>query len=799
MAVARSFWMSGRSGRRLAPSKVRPRLAYTSAIEGEVQFYVFNNGLNGGFVVVGGDECAHEILGYGNEGSFDYDSAPANVKWWLSEYRKQIHRAIAQGATRTAERRMAPPVRLDVEPLVKTQWNQSAPYNSELPSLGAAYTGSKALATGCLATAMAQIMNYHQYPSTGVGSKSYDKTFTDPAKTVTFEADFGATNYAWTDMLDDYESAYTDAQREAVARLMYHCGVSVNTDYNSFDNGGSGADTRKAGNALVDYFGYDQGLSVNVRNLMTDDDWEELIYSELSAKRPVLYGGQSEVVGAEGGHAFVCDGYRSSDQTFHINWGWGGNFDGYFHLTGTDALKPGGSGSGGAGDNAQYSSYQEALTGIQPETGNPVAENIVVTNFGLDMTEVARGGHVNAAVTFYNFTYCKLNIHMGLKLTEQGSGDEYVYPFDMQIFETSPNGGYELDFDNHVAFGLDYIDEGTYDAVPVFKNHEGEWQEMKLAAGVTVPTISVTAPDDLYMQSRPTFGNNDFVTPDDHTLNLRIKNGAAEDKSARIIVFIFHRDYSSSIGYFDASTVTFPAGEVKELNLSNVSFSKNSENVPYKFETGQQYTIRVMDYTNSKTLLGEWNVYINVVEPANISYTLSDNGWGTICLPFEAEVPEGLKVYAVSSHDGPTLSYNEADHIAMNTPYVVSGTPDTYLFNGPSTTPGTYSAGLLTGTTADDASIPVGSYILQNQASHGFGFYRTDAARTAAQYRAYITLHGAVTVPFLGFDEATGIKRTEDTEKTEATEGAIYNLSGQRLNSLQKGINIVNGKKILVK
>lgn len=179
--------------------------------------------------------------------------------------------------------------------------------------------------TGCVATAMAQVINYHKYPEKGIGSNSY--TTTTSGLSVSFN--FGATTFDWDNMADIYSLSSTAEQKTAVATLMKACGVSVNMDYGT---GASGAMSAFVPAALVNYFGYDKATAYRERIWFSGQEWEDLVYNELATVGPVYYGGTTA---RNEGHAFVCDGYRA-DGFFHINWGWGGQSNGYFRLSALD-------------------------------------------------------------------------------------------------------------------------------------------------------------------------------------------------------------------------------------------------------------------------------------------------------------------------------------------------------------------------------------------------------------------------------------------------------------------------------
>ena len=245
------------------------QLAYTSQQGNETYYYVFNNGSDGqgGFVIIGGDETARTILGYSDNGAFDPNNIPENVKWWLSQYEQQISAAIKNGGTTAAAKGGIGGVKslakADIEPLVKTKWDQVAPYNTAIPWIfdsSANYTDADALATGCVATAAAQIMKYHEHPAKGTGSSSCTLILNG----VTFQADFESTTYQWDKMADTYDynkynNTEFDESENAVATLMYHCGVAADMQYGKIGGTGSSTTTVKMGTGLINYFGYEIG------------------------------------------------------------------------------------------------------------------------------------------------------------------------------------------------------------------------------------------------------------------------------------------------------------------------------------------------------------------------------------------------------------------------------------------------------------------------------------------------------------------------------------------------------------
>ena len=224
--------------------------------------------------------------------------------------------------------------------------------------------------TGCVATALAQVINYYRYPAqTTQAIPSYT------TRTLGLNIDeTPVTAIDWDNMLDSYTGSETEAQNQAVATLMMLCGRAVKMDYDISANGGSAAFTPEDVNALRNYFGYDPSVCCVQRKAYGTDAWEELIYTELASQRPVIYAGSSTT----GGHSFVVDGY-SSDGLFHINWGWGGSSDEYFLLSVLNPYNNAAIGSNSSDDGFSYD--QEAIIGIQCDgTGQPVADNLYVEN-----------------------------------------------------------------------------------------------------------------------------------------------------------------------------------------------------------------------------------------------------------------------------------------------------------------------------------------------------------------------------------------------------------------------------------
>ncbi len=271
----------------------------------------------GGFAIITNDDTQRPIVGYSASASFDTTNTA--LTWYI----KAAEAAMTTDAPhRTAS--IPSDCKASVAHLVETKWNQDNPYWDKCPKDG---TGRHCY-TGCVATAMAQIMRYYKYPTTGIGRDTayYNRQ--------PYEVDFAAARYNYDNMAISYMGAYTTAQKLAVATLMYHCGVATSMTYGT---NGSGAYLSDAARGLAEHFGYNTQYygykDYPVTNNYDDHKWREVVYRELSAGHPILYAGGSNKNGNYNTsyHAFVLDGY-DADGNVGVNWGYSGSGDGYFSL-----------------------------------------------------------------------------------------------------------------------------------------------------------------------------------------------------------------------------------------------------------------------------------------------------------------------------------------------------------------------------------------------------------------------------------------------------------------------------------
>lgn len=381
----------------------------------ETLFYVFNISTNG-YIIVAGDDNVTPILAYSNEATFNPNNIPSNVGKWLEKYKDEIRYIIENKVKPTNEISNkweyygAHPFIPShdgnnitsiegVNPLVQTKWDQSPYYNDLCPYDN---QNNDRTVTGCVATAMAQIMKFWKYPVHGEGFHSFDN-----ANYGTLSANYGSTTYEWNSMPNSIASANT-----AIATLMYQVGVSVDMNYGVGSTGGSSAYVISAQSpvtncseyALKTYFGYKSSLQGLERAKYSDSQWISMLKTELNAGRPVLYDG----FGNGGGHCFVADGYDNND-FIHFNWGWSGAYDGFFQI---DALNPSGTGTGGG--TGGFNSGQQAVIGIEPASTQAQTFNMALYNYVTPSATTLNYGQafsiatniVNSGTNIFNGDYC---------------------------------------------------------------------------------------------------------------------------------------------------------------------------------------------------------------------------------------------------------------------------------------------------------------------------------------------------------------------------------------------------------
>ena len=415
-------------------------------------FYVFNAGSDGGYVIVSADDRTEPILGYVEQGTFDPDNIPENMRSWLQSYADQIKyivdNDIQPGSPLLKKRNKVQGTRHSIPEILTTRWNQGHPYNLTCPHY---YTDEdneehEYPATGCTATAMAQVMNFYKYPAqTKAEIPALTNKYTlenGTNESVTTLAIPANTIIDWEEMSDTYNCydghAHT-AQEYAVANLMLYCGQAVGMSY------GESSSANFSAEAFINYFGYDDSAFVGERYDYTIDDWFNMLYDEIEAGYPVLFSGFS----SGGGHAFVLDGF-DGDNLFHVNWGWGGSSNGWF-LVGI--LNPDdNSGIGASSSSDGYSMSQRALFNLRlPDdvTAEP-ATALTIDNVEINGTKI-KCNFINwtGFRNDFNGAIVKLNDDgtlspVGSIATCNNQANNSYFSHEFEIKNKLPQGTYKL-------------------------------------------------------------------------------------------------------------------------------------------------------------------------------------------------------------------------------------------------------------------------------------------------------------------------------------------------------------------
>lgn len=847
-----------------------PRLKLAGKVSG---LYVFNVADNGGFVIVSNDDATTPVLGFSDSGSIDPNNIPDNMRAWLQGYADEIawlqkHHGTIVAAPAKAQRR-APAAKADIIPLVSTKWNQDAPFNNQCPYYS--QYGGRA-ATGCVATAMAQVMKYHEWPTDattgipGYTSESYDLQL--PL--------LSPTTFDWANMLDDYSGNYTTAQGTAVATLMKYCGWSVMMDYGP----SSGSTTDLVAYALKSYFDYNTTTTQFVsRSYYTYAKWIELIYHELANNRPVVYGGLS----TGGGHEFVCDGYQYKNNTdyFHINWGWGGVSDNYFVLS---VLDPDIQGIGGSSSTEGFHYGQDAVIGIQKSSQHGTIADITpnVVNLTLNsMTLSTEYAKIKQTVTVtLNITNNSADdydgdVYLGIKYGEDDyaiyDGNNFYIPagetvacdisfyvssnedFDFVMFLPTSDGNY---YTNGVV-GATLKVLSTNDYVPIhgyycdyhsrsqfiIQASNLEYMRDATVNGVTFYTSQKTidwgnAKFDVYLSEVNETKFNSTTLKDWTTLNKVYSGSLSVSNNKMTIVFDTPYLYNGGnllVGINQTVTGDYESSSWLGTTANGASLGGYDTEIKQRNflpQTTFDYTVEhenivLYNDNDNSNILTQYNGQQATVtiQGRNLYH---DGDWNTLYLPFNSELTgvledaEVLTLDAASTLDDDILhlKFYSAQSIMAGVPYLVRWENTGEVVSDPVFEGVTISAIAYYVPNNDDniwflgtfspATIMdyIGATSLNQILFLGSGgsLYYPSANGVLNSFRAFLYLPNA-TAPVKSYtldfpeSETTGII-TVDNGQSTTSKDTWYTLDGRRINSgrpTQKGIYIVNGRKVVIK
>ena len=511
-------------------------------------YYVFNAEQSQGYVIVAADDQAPAILGYADSGTFDAAAMPPAMQRMLEGYEAQIA-LIASGEAQPAQKAS---YNRRIAPMLKSHWNQSAPYNALLPTV----EGSTAY-TGCVATAMAQVMFYHKWPPRPTNAIP---AYTTATKKINMPQ-LDPVDFKW-DIMKDFNINDGSEASNAVATLMLYCAQSLEMD---FKKGASSASTSTMISALNNYFDYDINANYVERANYTQQTWETMIINELLAHRPIPYRGDKD----PGGHAFVCDGYDGNGM-FHFNWGWASSSDGYFLLS---VLNPSDQGIGSANGPYGYIFDQAMIIGIQPNTGAPVNDPMLkVSNLTLDspttITRASIDENLTVTITnrFSNAGNTTANFQCGWAAFKNGSM--------IECFQGTPYSSLRPRYGSNRTVTMNMrgsnYGNGTYRLMPVYRiTGNTEW---KLCAGAETNYIDMTITGNTaILTGRGAFGTAAYTVN-----NFTFSGTMNQGKPVSVVANLTNNgtvDYSMIYVFVDnvrtsAAVAEIPAGQSGDIRFN---------------------------------------------------------------------------------------------------------------------------------------------------------------------------------------------------------------------------------------
>lgn len=610
-------------------------------------YYIFTDSADASFVIVSGDERMSEILAYGNNSSWGGEM-PCALNDLLEHYKRQFE-ALQNDAVNV--RSVAHKIEIpNVEPLISSVWDQGAPYNNLCPDK---------TPSGCVATAMSQIMNYHKYPARGSGHFSYVSN----TKNYRLSYDFSSAVFDWDKIKDSYKTFGGNEGRAEVADLTYACGISVGMDYAP---NGSGAYMPDIPYALIEFFNYNPNVTYRDRAYYSSEEWYDILCNELKHKRPVVYGGVDQEYG---GHAFIIDGCDSIRKVFHVNWGWGGSFNGYFSI---DALNP---------EHYNFASEQSMVVNISPVEVGVHEDTFYADSF--TSSPIVLGGNVNFMLTnVYNFSnsssyaveYSKFNGYMGIGLYDEDFN--YICSLDEEpLDELGTFYGYsEVEFNTEITRSL-FGNPGVYKIAPYVIGESSLFPtRVRTRSGTDCIVVAVND-DDIDVE-----GEDETVLPISFISESFESRSIPENWSQKKVCGTSQWTVKSIIAASSKNQAAADGLSYAVLEYSNDVLSMNRNNAVTKLitnyvnlSTDSAYCIDLMtrarfNKKNSDILLtlyyeysGEWvrlaqYDVVNDTEWQKISVSIP--GCGKTRFAFEGDVPSGgalsLDYISLSVQDAPT-------------------------------------------------------------------------------------------------------------------------------------------------
>jgi len=594
-------------------TSVAPKLVYSKAkknvLADEVCYYVFSSGSNLGYTIVSGDDRLPAIIGYTESGDYDNDRLPDNLKSFMQAYQdfaeNVTEEQIAEIKAWKANKNNA---RTAVEPFMQEQWNQTAPYNNLCPEYNYYSTGnvvkSAKAVTGCVATAVAQILHHYSCPNqlkADIPEYTTQVKVNEYLNTLTMPAIPAGESYDWANMLNQYTGGESTAQNNAVAKLMLHIGCAVKMNY------GPSSESYATPETFTKYFGMDKELvRYYDRESYQIAQWDAILYEELANKRPVYYSGQS----TGGGHAFVIHGYENG--MYYVNWGWGGYCDGYFDIT---ILNPNSnSGAGASSSDDGYGMTNSMIVGIQPDNG--VVDNVNCPSLASISKLTLSNATVSSNTLSGNVTCSPKEINLHDKIfVSIGYADEsgkYV-----NISNTTPNqlepkgfGVYYKDVTIPISFNFE---EGkTYNLCLIESTDQKNWTA---CAGESTTSVKVKIA-----------GGEISIIEENTKLHakatLNSKSGGYAGMSNMIDITVTNsgdKEYYDKVYVMVSTSETMPTGYTFAQGITAPAGGSTTFSFKYTPATAGKYNFWILDVSGQQ--IGKSSITFNTTTPPALSFT----------------------------------------------------------------------------------------------------------------------------------------------------------------------------------
>lgn len=530
-------------------------------------YFVFTPEGEKGFIIISGSTQLPDVVGYSPTDDFNINNMPDALKSFLEAYSDYVDSvedgeaevSIGNSAVRSS--------RSVVAPMLQTHWNQGSPYWNMCPIIDGVNTYS-----GCVATAMAQVMKYYNYPTSGSGQATNSVS----SETI----DFSQSVYDWDNMLNDYLyyyegdqliPAWSQTEADAVAKLMIDCGYAVGMEYST---SASGAITSMVSNALVNNFGYSPNLKYLPRSAYNTYNWISMVRQNLEAGMPLIYSGR----GDQGGHAFVCDGI-DADNLMHINWGWSGYCDGYYDI---DILAAAQDGS----IAGSFNQNQAAIFGIRPiESTESASDYALLPTLCNSLT-----------ITSQTSTLLYQSVKVNAAKIENCTGKDLTGSFGYRIFDSEGNVAYSATTYSNISFAagtyysnlaftfkLSYVSPGDYTIVLSWQNENGVWSDLavgdcidRIYASKTLTETTFSLPSEFaapIVATLSTIDDTMFVGKE-FNITTTLTNYNSTDTTDEIRLAIIPSDeYSDSCDLADYAVTEFTPVTIAASSTTSIEFS----------------------------------------------------------------------------------------------------------------------------------------------------------------------------------------------------------------------------------